>query len=681
MNLSNIISILSIIASTTIALLMFAKNKKAVPNIAFALGMITMALTQFGDFMYSREPFMTLYKKISLIGESLQPGLWLLFSLTYMREKYISPFWRTALFISVIPALAVISLSFNYFLYSPAGETGNRMFLGIVGYYFYLFILIYSILILVNLEGILRASSGSIRWQIKHAIIGVGAIIVWMFYYCSNALLYRSIDPGTSIMRGLVVLLSFPLIMSSILKQTFQKEGIYISRNILYRSFTLLIAGIYLMGLGIIGPGMRYLGEDYKRYPIIALVFGGSIMMTALLFSKTLRSRLKVFIDKNFYKDKYDYRTHWLQFTQRISSSRSFDELLSAILEGFSSAIGSKSGSLWLRKDTSNIFYQAYPQDNPQHQMSLNGDNSLITFFRDRGHVFNIKDGDQKVIDENKDFFEKTHSSLIVPLMNNGNVNGFVILGESLINNIYNYEDYDLLKTLSRQATSAIMNMRLAEELAEAREMEAVGRISSFIIHDLKNLTSTISMAVENAKDNINDPDFQKDMIRNLSNTVSKMRDLIKRLSDIPEKMVLRLEKVDITSLIQETIMPFMNGKTKIEFEFPGEIICNIDREEIRKVVENLVLNAFEATNEGTVRVKLNIEDNMVCIKVSDNGCGMSKDYIEKYLFKPFYTTKKKGLGIGLYQSKSIIEAHGGNIKVKSREGEGTEFYVYLPLD
>jgi len=70
----------------------------------------------------------------------------------------------------------------------------------------------------------------------------------------------------------------------------------------------------------------------------------------------------------------------------------------------------------------------------------------------------------------------------------------------------------------------------------------------------------------------------------------------------------------------------------------------------------------------------------MACITVSDNGCGMSGEFIEKHLFKPFYTTKKKGLGIGLYQCKSIVEAHGGSIKVKSKEGMGTDFTVYLPL-
>jgi putative PEP-CTERM system histidine kinase len=225
------------------------------------------------------------------------------------------------------------------------------------------------------------------------------------------------------------------------------------------------------------------------------------------------------------------------------------------------------------------------------------------------------------------------------------------------------------------------MNARLAEELAEAREMEAMGRVSSFVLHDLKNLVSTLSMSAENALDNINNPEFQKDILKTLSNTVDKMRGLIRKLSDMPKKAELNLQTVDLVPLIKDTVKPFSNGKTKVGVECPEQLISRIDREEIKKVIINLLLNAVEATNGGNVNVKINTDNSMACITVSDNGCGMSEEYIEKYLFEPFHTTKKKGLGIGLYQCKSVVEAHNGSIKVKSREGAGTDIMVYLPLE
>ena len=682
MSFSNIISIFSILASATVALFMFAKNRKGIPNIAFALGMLSIGTIEFGDLMTFREPYnMLLYKKVSLVAESLLPGLWLLFSLTYSRKNFKEnpAFWKTAFFISALPFLLVIFLPLHAFFYSPDIETERMMFLGDTGYYFYLFILIYAILTMINLEGTLRSSSGSIRWRIKYMIIGVGGIMASVIYYYSYALLYRSIDMSLGSVSASVVILSSFLIMISIFRQTFPKEEISISRGIFYRSFTLLIVGIYLLGLGVIGAGMKYLGENFGRNLSIVIVFGGAIALITVLFSETLRRRVKVFIDKNFYKDKYDYRSQWLQFTQRISYTKSFDELLSAILDGVASAIGSKTKSLWLYDGASDAFYQAEPLAITD-SITLKGSSSLISYFKEKNWIFNANDKDYKILGENEEFLKITNALLIIPLMNNGNIMGFIVLGKSLSKGIYNYEDYDFLKTLARQATSAIMNAKLAEELAEAREMEAMGRISSFVLHDLKNLVSALSMSIENSFDNINNPEFQKDMLKTLSNTVDKMKGLIKRLSDMPKKAELNLETLNIVPLVKETVKPFLNGKTKVEVECPGQIISRIDREEIKKVLINLILNAVEATNGGNVNIKISTDDSMACITVGDNGCGISEEYIEKSLFKPFHSTKKKGLGIGLYQCRRIVEAHNGSIKVKSSKGVGTEFMVYLPL-
>jgi putative PEP-CTERM system histidine kinase len=635
MNFQNIISISSIVASAAIALLVFAKNRKGLPNIAFALGMLLLGVIEFADFMTLREPYnMLFYKKVSLIGESLLPGVWLLFSLTYSRKDHngITNFWKAALFISAFPLLFILSLPLNLFFYSPDIETEKIIFLDTAGYYFYLFILIYIVLTMVNLEGTLRASSGSIRWQIKHMLIAIGGIMASMIFYYSNALLYRSIDMGLNPVRETVIMISSLLVVVSIFRQTFPKEGVFVSRGIFYRSFTLLAVGIYLISLGIMGTGMRYLGENFGRLLSISVGFAAGIMLTLALFSETVRRRVKVFIDKNFYKDKYDYRTQWLQFTQKISSTRSFDELLNAILEGFSFAIGSKTESLWFYESKSEVFYQVQPCEPSTHSIVLKRESSLIACLRKKRWVFNTRDGDYKVLEENKEFFEETRASLVVPLINADSLIGFIVLGESLSNKTYTYEDYDLLKTLARQTTSAIMNARLAEELAETREMEAMGRISSFVLHDLKNLASTLSMSVENAPNNIHSPEFQMDMLEGLTNTVDKIKGLIKKLSDMSKKVELNSGSVDLVPLVKETVKPFLNVKKNIEVELPEHMVSSIEREEIKKVILNLILNAVEATNGGAVKVKLNRENNMACIAVSDNGCGMSGEYIEKYL-------------------------------------------------
>ena len=124
-----------------------------------------------------------------------------------------------------------------------------------------------------------------------------------------------------------------------------------------------------------------------------------------------------------------------------------------------------------------------------------------------------------------------------------------------------------------------------------------------------------------------------------------------------------------------------LNGGVRLSYKEVGSVQTEFDKEEISKVVINLIMNAFDVTDKhGEVRINVGEENGMAFVKVSDNGCGMSPEFIEKRLFRPFQTTKKKGLGIGLYQCKSVIEAHSGSLKVVSQEGKGTDFFIYLPM-
>jgi signal transduction histidine kinase len=106
-----------------------------------------------------------------------------------------------------------------------------------------------------------------------------------------------------------------------------------------------------------------------------------------------------------------------------------------------------------------------------------------------------------------------------------------------------------------------------------------------------------------------------------------------------------------------------------------------VDRDQIQKVLINLVLNATEAVGSpGEIRVSTDQIDGWAVLSVRDNGCGMSKEFIERSLFRPFQTTKSRGMGIGLFHSKKIVEAHHGRIEVESDAGNGSTFRVMLPV-
>jgi len=166
-------------------------------------------------------------------------------------------------------------------------------------------------------------------------------------------------------------------------------------------------------------------------------------------------------------------------------------------------------------------------------------------------------------------------------------------------------------------------------------------------------------------------------MLDTVSNTVNNIKGLIARLKNLKEKPQLILAPVDLEKVIFDA-METAGGEIVAEGQ-PARIIA--DEEEIYKVVLNLLLNAKEASPvANSVRIDFGQGDGQAYIHIMDKGCGMSGDFVQTRLFKPFETTKMHGFGIGLYQCKQIIEFHEGKIIVESQEGRGTKFSVFLPL-
>jgi signal transduction histidine kinase len=195
-------------------------------------------------------------------------------------------------------------------------------------------------------------------------------------------------------------------------------------------------------------------------------------------------------------------------------------------------------------------------------------------------------------------------------------------------------------------------------------------------MHDLKNLVSALSLMLDNAHEYIDVPDFQKDLLDSLGNTVTKMNNLISRLKHLPEKVSLQRTSVDLLQLAHDTTLLVKGGN----FLVTGTpVIAEVDRDEIQKVALNLMLNAIES-NTGNQPVTVEVgKEAAPFFRVKDEGCGIPDDFLRDSLFTPFKSTKKKGLGIGLYQCKKIVEAHGGKIEVISELDKGSEFTVWLP--
>jgi signal transduction histidine kinase len=212
--------------------------------------------------------------------------------------------------------------------------------------------------------------------------------------------------------------------------------------------------------------------------------------------------------------------------------------------------------------------------------------------------------------------------------------------------------------------------------------LEAFQTMSTFFVHDLKNAASSLSLTLQNLPLHFDDPDFRQEALKGLANTAARINLQISRLGALRRKLDLKPVESDLNQLVTETLanLKAAPGVEVVKDLHPVPKVV-VDREQLQNVVTNLLLNAQEAiAGRGRIHVKTGQREGRAILSVTDDGCGMSPNFLRDSLFRPFQTTKQRGLGIGMFQSKIIVEAHRGSIEVESEPGKGTKFGVTLPL-
>lgn len=236
-----------------------------------------------------------------------------------------------------------------------------------------------------------------------------------------------------------------------------------------------------------------------------------------------------------------------------------------------------------------------------------------------------------------------------------------------------------------------LMTARLREQIAreaETRQFESFLRISAMLTHDLKNAIASLSLLVRNMEHQFHREEFRADAMLSLTEATDKLRNLVSKLSEPVRSMSGEHGRPRPTDLIRvirrvlDTTAGPYSTQHKIVTELPETLVATVDAERMEKVVENLVLNAFESmgAEAGVLTVEAGPhEDEKVFFSVRDTGPGMSEEFQRNHLFRPFATTKRKGVGLGLYTCREVVRAHGGEIEVESQKGAGTCFRVVLP--
>jgi len=535
-------------------------------------------------------------------------------------------------------------------------------------------------------ENLYRNTRPEQRWGIKFLCLGIGGLFAYDFFMYAQALLFKQLDMSLWSARGAVYALVAPLIGISVARNPQWSLSVFISRKLVFHTATLLAAGSYLLLMAAAGYFIKIYGGEWGGVFQVVFLFGAGMVLLVLLFSGQLRSRLRIFLGKNFFRHRYDYREQWLNFTTALSHCKQEALPYECVVRAIADVVDSPGGLVWLRRHDGTLEQVSHWGVSGGENEVLADDSALVRYLEESAWVVNLEEyqADPELylpLDLPDWVIDLPHAWLLVPLLDQDQLLGFVVIAQPRARVPFNWELRDLLKTAASQAASHLAQLQAVEALAEARQFEGFHRLSAFVMHDIKNLIAQQSLLVGTAAKHKHKPEFIDDAIEIMEHSVSKMQRLMQllRTGVSGSKPVV----VDLAVVVQNAVYNRSASSPVPVFNCEeGELRLMLDRDRMTSVLENLIQNAQDATlDEGEITVSLLRKANGAEILIEDSGCGMDAVFVRERLFRPFDTTKgDTGMGIGAYECREYVHSLGGEIRAESKPGKGTRMVITLPL-
>jgi putative PEP-CTERM system histidine kinase len=696
MNNSVILDFAAASVSGALALLFVWRERRSIAHGSFIAGMGVLAVESIFAGLTASAALpdeMVFWQTWRLLAMAFLPGIWLCFSLSYGRGNYreFLARWRFLLGAFFLIPIVLIFCFRGALIIGPekAGET--IMFsLGTPGIFLNIFFLISAVFVLTNLERTYRAAVGTIRWRIKFMILGLFVLFAVQAYISSQTLLFHAINLSLQTLNSVALLVACLLISRSLFRAGHFDMDVYPSHSVLHNSFTIFLAGIYLLTVGVFARVVTVLGGDATFTLKAFIVLVALVLLAILLLSDRVRMRTRRFVSRHFQRPLYDYRTVWRRFTEGTTYCVTQAQLCHAAVKLLTDIFQALSVSIWLVDEKKEkLMFAASTFLSEAKGNELNPETAateVINALRNHPEPVDIdisKEGWAAALRKcHPDEFRKGGNRVCVPLLVNGDVVGILILGDRVSGVPFSLQDFDLLKCVGDQIAASLLKVQLSQKLLQAKELEAFQTMSAFFVHDLKNTASTLNLMLQNLPVHFDDPAFREDALRGVSKTVNHINRLIGRLGLIRHELQIKGVESDLNEVVAKSLAGWeeVSGITLEKNLRPVPKIF-LDQEQMVKVVTNLVMNSREAISKGgQVRIETSQKNGWAVLAVADNGCGMNAEFLNRSLFRPFQTTKKTGLGIGMFQSKLIVEAHGGRVEVESQPGKGTTFRILLPL-
>jgi signal transduction histidine kinase len=642
------------------------RGRHRLPAMSFAAGMAGLAAAQVGSVIVlgSGSPAGV---AVAMVAQLAMLPPWMLFAVGFAANdarRQVAHWWWPIGLATAIAAGFIGAAALHPFAVEITTAQGPVLALTRLGKATLILSLLGAVFVMFQLETTLRNSSGVSRWNVKYFVLSLFGVFGGQVFMLSQELLFGRVLADRWPLHSTILVLSLGLMAFAVLRHRLLQVDVFVSRHAVYSSAVVAAVAAYLLALGVAGEALSWLGIQPDFFVVALAIFVSAMLLLSALLSERVRGRTKHLISKHFYRHKYDYRQEWARFTADVSRIERPEAISGRILAQVTETLAIPAGALWLHGEREGWKLAAtlglWPE--PLDLAPPPGPSTDETLFPVSMPGLPL--------------------TRAVRLESRGEVVGLLALGEPRHGRV-TLEDEELVATLATQAAVVIINARLSEELARSREMEAFHRLSTFVLHDLKNCVAMLSLVSQNAERHGGDPTFQREAFHTVGESVRQMQELIGKLARVPAALE-DAAPSRINKLVEDEVARVRAaaaGRVEIRTELDsGADTVRVSEETVRAITANLLVNAVEAIEaSGRIEVHTTRHGGWVTLKVADTGCGMSEDFVRNGLFVPLRTTKPTGLGIGLYHVKSAVEGLGGQIRVETQRGQGTTFWIDFP--
>ena len=533
------------------------------------------------------------------------------------------------------------------------------------------------------LHNIYTAASPEARFGLGSPMLALAVMWAFDLNLATVAYLMDGWPMGLFALRGMVMVLISPLLVT--VSRLATLDRMRTSHGAAFQMLSLVLSGAYLAGMVLIAR-LLAIGGSVQRLPQLTLAIAFVAFALSFFPSTRFRRRFKKALGRHLFQHRYDYRVEWRRFTETVGQpGEAAPALAERTVKAIADIVDCPGGLLMLRGPDGGLESSARWNWQSLGAPQSAGDSALAEHLQREGNVIEIermRAGEEpaalSLVPEW--MVAEDHAWALVPLIHFDQLVGAVLLERPREPRLLDDEDHDLLRVAGRQVASYLAEARGQEALSDARRFDEFNRRFAFIMHDIKNLVSQLSLLARNAERHADKPEFRADMIDTLRGSVGKMNDLLARLSQHHRSKPDEPEPHSLRALAEETLRARPKGHP-VRINARDEVMAVVDPDRFEQALGHLVQNAIDASAVGEpIDLIIGRRDLEAIVEVVDRGCGMSAEFIRSRLFHPFSSTKEGGFGIGAFEARSIIAGMGGRLEVQSREGEGSRFTIVLPL-